>query len=251
VFVRNNVIRGNEIGGVRLGCCASLHNNEISENVGDRVAIGPIVWTGIFPPVWRAEISNNTIADNSEYGLHVIFGFITTDIYRSIIWGNSGTFWASSQDYLIFAYTLAQDVLPGVGNVSADPLFVTGSGGNYYLSQVAAGQAADSPALDSGGITAVGAGVAFRSTRTDGIRDEGTADMGFHYPPSSFSLFRGTDPANLPPYVTDVQLPYTDTGARTDLSFPILFYRVDTDEAIILRPSGADVEIRYFADRFD
>jgi hypothetical protein len=139
---------------------------------------------------------------------------------------------------------------PGQGNLSVDPLFVTGPEGDYYLSQVAAGQAADSPAVDSGDVTAIEAGVGFRSTRTDAIRDAGIADMGFHYPPSSFSIFRGTDPANLPPYVTGTQLPFTDAGARTDLSFPLLFYRVDTDETIILRPSGADVEIRYFTDRF-
>jgi hypothetical protein len=250
VFVRNNVIRHNQVCGVRVGCCASLENNEISENLGDGVVTGPVTWTGggIWP-VWRVEVSNNTIAGNTEYGVHAVFGFVRTDISRSIFWGNLATSYPFLQDRHNFVYSLTQDVQSGEGNLSTDPLFVPGPEGDYYLSQVAAGQANDSPAVDSGGISAVEAGVEFRSTRTDGVRDTGVADRGFHYPPSSFNIFRGTDPANLPAYVTGIQLPYTDTGARTDLSFPLLFYRVDTDRAIVLRPSGTDLEILYFPDR--
>jgi len=36
------------------------------------------------------------------------------------------------------------------GNIDADPLFVTGPQGEYYLSQTAAGQGADSPAVNAG-----------------------------------------------------------------------------------------------------
>jgi hypothetical protein len=38
----------------------------------------------------------------------------------------------------------------GAGMIDADPLFVTGLEGDYYLSQIAAGQASDSPCVDTG-----------------------------------------------------------------------------------------------------
>jgi hypothetical protein len=73
--------------------------------------------------------------------------------------------------------------VPGVrGNISADPLFVTGPKGDAYLSQTAAGQAANSPAVDSGSATAASLGET-GTTRTDGVTDSATVDMGYHYPP--------------------------------------------------------------------
>jgi len=48
--------------------------------------------------------------------------------------------------------------------------------------QTAAGQATESRAVDYGDITAVKAGLADRSTRSDGEPDGGAADLGYHYP---------------------------------------------------------------------
>jgi predicted outer membrane repeat protein len=65
----------------------------------------------------------------------------------------------------------------GPGMISADPLFVTGPDDPCYLSQVAAGQRADSPCLDAGdpaSIPPVG------TTRTDHWPDRGTGDLGYH-----------------------------------------------------------------------
>jgi hypothetical protein len=67
-------------------------------------------------------------------------------------------------------------------NIDADPLFVRGPLGRYYLSQIAAGQAADSPCVDAGSDTAANLGLDGLSTRTDGIGDEGVVDMGYHAP---------------------------------------------------------------------
>jgi hypothetical protein len=75
--------------------------------------------------------------------------------------------------------------------IDGDPLFVSGPGGDYYLSQTSAGQAADSPCLNAGsgpasGVCFVGAEGTYcmndRSSRTDGIDDTGTVDIGCHYP---------------------------------------------------------------------
>ncbi|NLF77438.1 MAG: VWA domain-containing protein, partial [Chloroflexi bacterium] len=68
-----------------------------------------------------------------------------------------------------------------VTNIGADPLFVEGPLGEVYLSQVAAGQEAGSPAVDAGSSLAESIGLAERTTRTDGEGDEGVVDLGFHF----------------------------------------------------------------------
>ncbi len=72
-------------------------------------------------------------------------------------------------------------VLPGTGNISSDPLFVNAAGADFHLSQIAAGQGSDSPAVDVGSDTAANLGFSDRSTRTDQVADAGTMDLGFHY----------------------------------------------------------------------
>lgn len=65
-------------------------------------------------------------------------------------------------------------------NIGDDPLFVSGSLGDYYLSQIASGQPSDSPCLDAG--RGLARHMYFSgTTRTDGIDDAGTADIGYHY----------------------------------------------------------------------
>ena len=65
-------------------------------------------------------------------------------------------------------------------NIDANPLFVSGSLGDYYLSQIASGQAADSLCVDTGSNTSANLGLDELTTRTDGMPDEGTVDMGYH-----------------------------------------------------------------------
>ncbi|OGP58914.1 MAG: hypothetical protein A2V67_20785, partial [Deltaproteobacteria bacterium RBG_13_61_14] len=54
---------------------------------------------------------------------------------------------------------------------------------DFYLSQTAAGQGADSPCVDAGGDLASDLGLDAYTTRTDGVLDSGTVDMGYHYQP--------------------------------------------------------------------
>ncbi|MHC4658337.1 MAG: S8 family serine peptidase [Planctomycetota bacterium] len=70
----------------------------------------------------------------------------------------------------------------GTGNINADPLFVTGALGNYYLSQTAAGQSQNSPCVDAGSDDASFFGMTSYTTRTDEVFDKGAVDMGYHYP---------------------------------------------------------------------
>ena len=71
----------------------------------------------------------------------------------------------------------------GTGNIDSDPCFVSGPLGDYYLSQIVAGQAVDSPCVDAGSDTAANLGLDYLvTTRTDQWVDVGIVDMGYHYP---------------------------------------------------------------------
>jgi hypothetical protein len=65
--------------------------------------------------------------------------------------------------------------------IDADPLFVAGPKGFYYLSQTASGQPYNSPCMDTGSDLASKLGMDIYWTRTDGVPDSGIVDMGFHY----------------------------------------------------------------------
>ena len=77
---------------------------------------------------------------------------------NSILWNNtdSGPTDESSQIQTyspVINYCDIQDWLSGgEGNISKYPRIVTGPEGNYYLSQIAAGDPYDSPCLDAGDI---------------------------------------------------------------------------------------------------
>ncbi len=79
------------------------------------------------------------------------------------------------------------------GNLVADPLFERGPApifgqfdntidgpGAFFLTQAVPSV---SPAVNTGGVTAVDAGVSTRTTRTDLAVDSGQADLGFHFAP--------------------------------------------------------------------
>lgn len=75
------------------------------------------------------------------------------------------------------------------GNIEAEPVFARTESGRqqYYLSQVAAGQLTDSPALDAGFgdvsmlASAVGLEPNYLTTRSDHLPDANAIDMGYHY----------------------------------------------------------------------
>ncbi|MHC4867817.1 MAG: right-handed parallel beta-helix repeat-containing protein, partial [Planctomycetota bacterium] len=104
----------------------------------------------------------------------------TLNMRDSIVWDNNGAEQISSTSSNV-TYCDVQGGWPGTGNIDADPRFVSGPEGDYYLSQTAAGQAVDSPCVDAGSDTAVRLGLDQCTTRTDGAGDEGIADMGYHY----------------------------------------------------------------------
>jgi len=158
LFVRN--FSSSWAGGIYVDTAwPTINNNTIAENGAAGNGEGIYVSAGSAPT-----ITNNIVASNT-YGIVVINAEDVT-IERNNVWGNTGA------DFL---------GLPVGNNITADPLFVRGMDGKYYLSQVAAGQGADSPSVDAGTDTAENLGLADRTTATHGFPDEGQVDIGYHY----------------------------------------------------------------------
>jgi hypothetical protein len=80
----------------------------------------------------------------------------------------------------IFQFT--SNLTVGAGMLDADPKFVETFAFSQLLSQATAGQLEDSPCVDSGSFAAIDIGLNLRTTRTDGIGDDGIIDMGYHHP---------------------------------------------------------------------
>ncbi|MFH1419050.1 MAG: Ig-like domain-containing protein [Planctomycetota bacterium] len=116
------------------------------------------------------------------------------EVVDSILWnpGDEGVITDASSIMVSFSDVeggqTAIDVGPsgsllwGAGNLDAEPLFVNGPLGSLYLSQVAAGQPAESPCVDAGSDTAANLGLDTLTTRADETADTGTVDLGYHYP---------------------------------------------------------------------
>ena len=120
-------------------------------------------------------IRESIIADNSAvYGSEIeLLGTSSLDIaYSNVNGGMSGVFLQPGSTLSI-----------GEGNIIADPLFATGTLGQYYLSQVAAGQSVNSPCINARSQSAFEVGLDGHTTRTDHAADSDWVDMGYHYGP--------------------------------------------------------------------
>ena len=147
------------------------------------------------PPMWDPQFTNTTVTvensiifgNSADFGDQCHVGYSTTgpctlSLAFSDVEGGEA------------AVNVESGILQwGVGMIDSDPFFTTGPLGDWYLSQTAAGQPADSPCLDSGGEAAGlicyddGSGTICLdelTTRTDRGLDAGTVDMGYHYPPA-------------------------------------------------------------------
>ena len=72
-------------------------------------------------------------------------------------------------------------VAPGANDLLSDPQFISGPRGAYYLTQPGAGQGSLSPLIDACSETAQALGLHLSTTRTDGVNDQGKADIGYHF----------------------------------------------------------------------
>ncbi|HUT03939.1 MAG TPA: right-handed parallel beta-helix repeat-containing protein [bacterium] len=184
--ISNCAIAGNSAtgdygyGGGLYRCAGGITNCTISANsaTGDYGYGGGLY--GCAGPITNCTISGNSAAWGG--GLFYCGGPIS----NCIVWGNEaeqGRELHRCQG--LITHCCIQDwASGGEGNISDDPLFVTGPLGDYYLSCAAAGQAADSPCIDAGSDTAESLGLDEFTTSTNGVPDAGIVDMGYHYPPT-------------------------------------------------------------------
>jgi len=136
-------------------------------------------------------LSNCTIADNtaSSGGGGYYNSLLTagTSIIDSIIYDNFALQGTEIQNDSLtppsITYSAVRGGYTGTGNLSSpfSARFTTGSYGDYYLEHVAAGQSLTSPCVNAGSGSAKEAGMNNYTTRTDGVLDSGTVDMGFHF----------------------------------------------------------------------
>lgn len=178
------------------GSPASIENNLITENTA--VYCGGGIRCNESSP---AMVGNTLVGNTASYGggICALESSFPT-VLNSILWGDSASIGEEVFDDVLSSITVTycnvEGGREGEGNIDADPLFVSGPLGGYYLSQIAAGQAEDSPCLDAGDTSsAVGEG----TTRTDHVYDVWPVDMGYHY---SEGMGAVDDDSRSAPYLT-------------------------------------------------
>ena len=124
-------------------------------------------------------IRNCTIYGTGEWGIEQQGG--TNSMFENnVIWDSIND---TGGTYGWYYNNWRDGVLNGTGNINEDPLFIDTNNRDFHLSHTAAGQGADSPCIDAGGDTAANLHLDDRTTRSDGVVDSGTVDLGFHYLP--------------------------------------------------------------------
>ncbi|RJP80835.1 MAG: T9SS C-terminal target domain-containing protein [Candidatus Zixiibacteriota bacterium] len=152
---------------------AASHLTACLSQVGQGVAGGAgTPGTGTYPGA--PGISGYAYAGDGIFSYQTSNSFIS----NGIIWGNQGRAIAVTSCNAQVNYSCIQGGYPGTGNINVNPLFTSGPDGGYYLSQVAAGQAQQSPCVDAG---CPDSSLFIGTTRTDNVLDSAIVDMGYHY----------------------------------------------------------------------
>ncbi len=129
------------------------------------------------------QITDSIFTDCSNHAIHEEDPTGDAQVRYSLFYNNPGGDYYDSGTRI--TYTGASEIgsIPGGlgSNIYGDPLFASGPLGMFYLSQTAAGQLSDSPAVDAGSASAASVGLDAFTTRTDNIGDAGTVDLGYHY----------------------------------------------------------------------
>lgn len=182
-IIENNIGSGGG-GGIAIagGSEAVIDNCLIQNNITENYHGGGVVIFSSEPVFKNCTIRNNTATGNGG-GFSVWDTSTILTVRNCILSGNlpNNVVTTSGAPAIRIRYSLAQgdgaESWFGTGCIDADPLFATGPLGDAYLSQVAAGQAVDSPCLDTGKTSIE----PYWTTRTDHVWDDNVVDIGYHY----------------------------------------------------------------------
>jgi len=226
--IKNCIIQGNHLTGSTTrgaGIFAqyavlSIINNLIIGNSCNTSAQGG----GICANSCTGSIINSTIIQNSGgQGGGLSFSYSSPIVTNCIIRNNSPTQINTYQCSLTLNYSNIEGGWSGAGNISSDPQFIGCNYGNFFLSQIAAGQGTQSPCVNAGDPSA---DLVRGTTRTDGVQDSGTVDMGFHYP--TF-LYIPPPAVTLTPLNPPIQIP----SQGGSFQFDLVIVNQDTADYII------------------
>ena len=144
--IKNSMIPGNGADGIYSGPFSpgpKIKNNWIYDNGGS----GIVTYNGLSvpPPDSNALIVNNTIVNNSAYGVMSYYA-VDAEITSSIIWNNgssaSDNLYATNGTFSL-AYSCIEGGYTGTGNITSDPCFVEADANDFHLD-------ANSPCIDTG-----------------------------------------------------------------------------------------------------
>ncbi len=210
-------------GGITVNASSvALKNTVVYQNISGASGAGVYFRDGTTGAIQNCSIIENTSGHDS--------GGINLDnsdpvIENSIIWFNSHENILVSSSTPVVSYSNIQGGYVGPGNIDADPIFVSGPLGLYYLSQIDAGQNEDSPCLDAGNDLAEN--ICFDgsdgpvcmdelTTRSDSVYDSNLVDMGFHYGYSGLPTVTPTQtPATTPTPTQTPTITWTPTNTPT------------------------------------
>jgi hypothetical protein len=197
--IKHNIIARNEAefgtgGGIlflddaTINMFADLKNNLIRDNKAATYGGGLLIdgsGEGIFA------LRQQTIAGNEATwfgdGLTVHDSNLgTVEAKDSILYFNNGDDVYDGPGTTAITHSDIEEGFSGAGNISDDPLFMSGPLGDFYLSQTDAGDPSNSPCLNRGSNLAQEYAMDSLTTRTDEIYDSGLVDLGHHYRVAGF-----------------------------------------------------------------
>ena len=158
----------------------TLANCTFSGNSAVRDGGGMYNVVGCSPTLSNCTFSGNS-ADENGGGMYNCSSTSNPTLTNCVLWGDTPDE-IDGPGNPVVTFSDVQGGWPGEGNIDEDPLFVQGPLGEFYLSQIAAGQPDDSPCVDAGSDTAKNLGLDEYTTRTDEVGDKGIVDTGYHHP---------------------------------------------------------------------
>ncbi|MBN2056557.1 hypothetical protein JW905_16650 [bacterium] len=197
---RNSAMAG---GGIHLSAlttpCSPLLANDLF--MDNRAALGGGFFLGTCPGSFDLGVSACTFTGNqASLGAALYLSDAADPAARRAVTASDCIFWGDDPDEIqagagIFSiqHSTVQGGYPGTAILDLDPLCISGPDGPAYLSQIAAGQTVESPAVDAGSAAAdailipdeIGlVTLAQLTTRTDLVEDAAIVDHGFHHAPA-------------------------------------------------------------------